>query len=102
MATCYICKLIGQRLWDTMCVQCTVWCTGYAYGYGAPFLLEGQLGSPDPGCGAADIYQVKIYRGGNISKKGKSKNLFFFLVDSVNRGFLLFFLVKVVFSFFFS
>merc|ERR1719215_54121 len=29
--------------------------TAYSYGYGAPFLLEGQLDSPDPGCGPQDI-----------------------------------------------
>ena len=28
---------------------------GYFWGYGAPYLVEGQLGSPDPGCGAEDI-----------------------------------------------
>ena len=33
---------------------------GYAWGYGAPFLAEGQLSSPDPGCGEDDIYQVQI------------------------------------------
>ena len=31
---------------------------GYAYGYGAPFLLEGQLETPDPGCGPTDLSQV--------------------------------------------
>ena len=28
---------------------------GYFWGYGAPYLVEGQLGSPDPGCGADDL-----------------------------------------------
>ena len=28
---------------------------GYAWGYGAPYLVGGQLGSPDPGCGADDL-----------------------------------------------
>ena len=28
---------------------------GYAWGYGAPYLVGGQLGSADPGCGAADL-----------------------------------------------
>jgi len=32
--------------------------SGYAYGYGAPFLAEGQLESTDPGCGAQEIYQA--------------------------------------------
>ena len=37
---------------------------GYAYGYGAPFLLEGQLETPDPGCGPTDLSQVLwIYSG---------------------------------------
>ncbi len=31
----------------------------YSYGYGAPFLLEGQLDSPDPGCGPQDISKVQ-------------------------------------------
>lgn len=30
---------------------------GYGYGYGAPYLIEGQLKSPDPGCGSRDLYQ---------------------------------------------
>lgn len=28
---------------------------GYFWGYGAPYLVEGQLGSPDPGCGVEDM-----------------------------------------------
>ena len=32
--------------------------SGYSYGYAAPFMLEGQLDSPDPGCGPQDINKV--------------------------------------------
>ena len=35
--------------------------SGYTYGYAAPFMLEGQLDSPDPGCGPQDINKVKLY-----------------------------------------
>ncbi|XP_023345564.1 uncharacterized protein LOC111714645 isoform X2 [Eurytemora carolleeae] len=32
--------------------------SGYTWGYAGPFLIEGQLDSPEPACGASDIFQA--------------------------------------------
>jgi len=34
--------------------------SGYTWGYAGPFLTEGQLDSPEPACGASDIFQVVL------------------------------------------
>ena len=32
--------------------------TGYSWGYGGLYLVDGQLGSPDPGCGVQVIDMI--------------------------------------------
>ena len=39
---------------------------GYFWGYGAPYLVAGQLDSPDPGCGVDDLYSAM-----NVAYKAK-------------------------------
>ena len=43
-----------------MIIELSFYITFSRYGFGAPFVLGGPLGSPDPGCGEAELYDVLV------------------------------------------